>query len=133
MDLDEFEAPQSLEQVPPSPNYVHGPKYLKYVAPADDDIPEDAEEDLEEDPADGGDDDDEEESFEDDDDDEEEEEETSKEGKDEEKEHLAPTDSTALPAINHVVSAEETIPFETDESTATPPPPRSPQTGVFFS
>nr|GEU92770.1 hypothetical protein [Tanacetum cinerariifolium] len=55
----------------------------------------------------------EEESFEDDD--------------DEEEEHLAPADSTAVDsvAINHVLSAEETDPFETDESAATPPPPHA--------
>ncbi|GKC20377.1 hypothetical protein Tco_1022527 [Tanacetum coccineum] len=42
-----------------------------------------------------------------------------------EEEHLAPADSTAvaLPAIDHTSSAEETGPFETDESMATPPHP----------
>ncbi|GKB79359.1 hypothetical protein Tco_0946254 [Tanacetum coccineum] len=41
-----------------------------------------------------------------------------------EEEHTAPTDSTAiaLPAVDHAPSAEETEPFETDESAATPPP-----------
>ncbi|GJU98418.1 hypothetical protein Tco_1327689 [Tanacetum coccineum] len=39
MDLDEFEAPQSLEQAPPSPDYVPGPEYPEYVAPSDDEIP----------------------------------------------------------------------------------------------
>ncbi|GJW75677.1 hypothetical protein Tco_0135047 [Tanacetum coccineum] len=39
-------------------------------------------------------------------------------------EHLAPFDSTTIsPAVDHVPSAEETAPFETDESAATPPPP----------
>ncbi|GKD25027.1 putative reverse transcriptase domain-containing protein [Tanacetum coccineum] len=47
--------------------------------------------------------------------------------------NLAPTDSAALPAIDTVSLAEETEPFETDESAATPPPPRSPQTKVPFS
>ncbi|GKE58319.1 hypothetical protein Tco_1497504, partial [Tanacetum coccineum] len=56
-----------------------------------------------------------------DDDDEEEEKEASKED-DEEEGHLAPVDST-LPAIDSVPSVEETKPFETDESAATPPPP----------
>ncbi|GKG39422.1 hypothetical protein Tco_0463567, partial [Tanacetum coccineum] len=44
--------------------------------------------------------------------------------RDEEEEHPAPADSTvvALPAIEHAPSAEETKPFETDESAATPPP-----------
>ncbi|GJZ77733.1 hypothetical protein Tco_0642405 [Tanacetum coccineum] len=42
----------------------------------------------------------------------------------EEEEHLAPADSTAvaLPTVDHAPSAEETEPFETDESAATPPP-----------
>nr|GEW17710.1 hypothetical protein [Tanacetum cinerariifolium] len=42
----------------------------------------------------------------------------------EEDEYLAPVDSTAvtLPAVDHAPSAEETEPFETDESAATPPP-----------
>ncbi|GJR42224.1 hypothetical protein Tco_1310327, partial [Tanacetum coccineum] len=41
-----------------------------------------------------------------------------------EEERLAPTDSTvvALPVVDHAPSAEETEPFETDESAATPPP-----------
>nr|GEY84218.1 reverse transcriptase domain-containing protein [Tanacetum cinerariifolium] len=43
---------------------------------------------------------------------------------DEEEEHLALADSTAvgLPAVDHAPSAEETEPFETDESATTPPP-----------
>ncbi|GJV85568.1 hypothetical protein Tco_1525466 [Tanacetum coccineum] len=43
---------------------------------------------------------------------------------DEEEEHPAPADSTAvaLPAVDQAPSAEETEPFETDESAATPPP-----------
>ncbi|GKF88987.1 hypothetical protein Tco_0262950, partial [Tanacetum coccineum] len=42
----------------------------------------------------------------------------------EDEEHLALADSTvvALPAVEHAPSAEETEPFETDESAATPPP-----------
>ncbi|GKA72614.1 hypothetical protein Tco_0778830, partial [Tanacetum coccineum] len=42
----------------------------------------------------------------------------------EEEEHLAPTDTTtvAFPAVKHAPSAEETEPFKTDESAATPPP-----------
>ncbi|GJZ16036.1 hypothetical protein Tco_0551713, partial [Tanacetum coccineum] len=32
-------APQSPEQAPPSPDYVPGPEYPKYVAPSDDEIP----------------------------------------------------------------------------------------------
>ncbi|GKD69286.1 reverse transcriptase domain-containing protein, partial [Tanacetum coccineum] len=56
-----------------------------------------------------------------------------KEDKDEEEEHLAPVDSVALPVIDSVPSAEETEPFETDESSNTPPPPISPQTIVPLS
>ncbi|GJU43234.1 hypothetical protein Tco_1200500 [Tanacetum coccineum] len=120
MDPDEFEAPQSPEQAPPSPDYVPDPEYPKYLAPSDDEIP------VEDQPL----------PFdalpialspgymmwrrkrsEDDDDDEKEEE--------KEEEHLAPTDSAALLAIDPVPSAEETEPFETDESAATPPPPQT--------
>nr|GEV48231.1 hypothetical protein [Tanacetum cinerariifolium] len=85
-----------------------------------DDSEDDPEDDPEEDPinypADGGDeDDDEDESFDDDNDDD-----IDIEGD----KYLAPADSTsvALPAIDHALSAEETEPFETDESAATPPP-----------
>ncbi|GJX46291.1 hypothetical protein Tco_0271481, partial [Tanacetum coccineum] len=93
-----------------------------YIADSD---PEEDSEDESEDgptdyPADGGDDDDDD-SFGDDADDDDEEE-ASKEDKEEE--HLAPFDSTTIsPAVDHVPSAEETAPFETDESAATPPPP----------
>ncbi|GJV40500.1 hypothetical protein Tco_1418940 [Tanacetum coccineum] len=73
---------------------------------ADLDLEEDPKEDPEEDPADYPNEEEEEESFED----------------DEEEEHLAPTDSI-LPFIDSDPSAEETEPFETDESAATPPPP----------
>ncbi|GKG34081.1 hypothetical protein Tco_0434240, partial [Tanacetum coccineum] len=58
-------------------------------------------------PADGGNDDDDDSS----DDDEEEE------------EHLAPADPVVVPVADHVPSSEETEPFETDESAATPPSP----------
>nr|GEW15132.1 hypothetical protein [Tanacetum cinerariifolium] len=46
------------------------------------------------------------------------------EGDEKEDEYLAPADSTTvtIPAVDHASSAEETEPFETDESTATPPP-----------
>ncbi|GKA85900.1 hypothetical protein Tco_0807554 [Tanacetum coccineum] len=92
-----------------------------YIANYD---PEDDEEDPEDDPAnypaDGGDDDDDESSNDDDDDDDEEE-----EDEDEEKENLALTNSTVVSsaAVDHVPSAKETDPFQTDESAATPPPP----------
>ncbi|GKF10847.1 hypothetical protein Tco_0048773, partial [Tanacetum coccineum] len=47
------------------------------------------------------------------------------EGDEEEEEHPDPADSTAvaLPAVDHALSAEETEPFETDESAAIPSPP----------
>nr|GEV30890.1 UBN2 domain-containing protein [Tanacetum cinerariifolium] len=77
------QAPPSPDYVPglehpSSPDYVPGPEYLEYVAPSDDEIPDDLEEDPEEDladyPADRGDNDEEEgESFKDDDEEEEEE------------------------------------------------------------
>ncbi|GJY55037.1 hypothetical protein Tco_0446701 [Tanacetum coccineum] len=91
-----------------------------YVADSDP-LEEDPEEDPTDYPADKGYDDEEEEESSKNDDDEEEEKEASEED-DEEEEHLAPADST-LPAIDSVLSVEETEPFETDESAATPPPP----------
>ncbi|GKG05200.1 hypothetical protein Tco_0325286, partial [Tanacetum coccineum] len=107
-----------------------------YVADFDP-LEEDPEGDPEKDPADypangGNDDEEDEESFKDDDDDDEEQE-ASKEDEDEEEEHLAPADSVVLPAIDLVPTAEETEPFETNESAATPPPPRSPQNRISFS
>ncbi|GKA29604.1 hypothetical protein Tco_0715849 [Tanacetum coccineum] len=93
-----------------------------YVSESDpeEDPEDDDDEDPEEDPADyhadGGDDSNDEDEDDDDDVDIEEDE--------EEEEHPAPADSTtvALPAVDHAPSAEETEPFETDESAATPPP-----------
>nr|GFB14276.1 hypothetical protein [Tanacetum cinerariifolium] len=80
---------------------------------------------VEEDPvdylADGGDDgDDEEESSEDDEDDDMD----IKADEEEEEEHPIPADSVVVAptAADHAPSAEETEPFETDESAATPPP-----------
>ncbi|GKE02371.1 hypothetical protein Tco_1390354 [Tanacetum coccineum] len=92
-----------------------------YIADSD---PEEDEEDPADYPADGGDDDDE--SSDDDDDDVEEDE--------EEEEDLAPADSTgvASPGVDPVPSAEETEPFETDESAATPPPPAYRTTARMF-
>ncbi|GJT73694.1 putative reverse transcriptase domain-containing protein, partial [Tanacetum coccineum] len=76
---------------------------------------EDPEEDPTDYPADGGDDgDDEDESFDDDED----EDVDIKEDEGEE-EHPAPADFTA---VEHASSAEQTEPFETDKSAATPPP-----------
>ncbi|GKD95412.1 hypothetical protein Tco_1375249, partial [Tanacetum coccineum] len=130
---------------PPSPDYVPGPEYPEYLAPADDEIlaedqpyadyasPADlspgyvGDSDLEEDPeensedglvdypADGGDDDDDDSS----DDDKEEEEASTEEEAEVEEEHLAPANSVVAPVVDHVPSSEETEPFETDESAAT--------------
>nr|GEZ26064.1 hypothetical protein [Tanacetum cinerariifolium] len=84
------------------------------------DTNKDPEEDPANYPANGGDEgDDEDESFDDDEDDD-----IDIKGDEEEEDYLAPADSTAvtLPAVDHAPSAEETEPFETDESAATPPP-----------
>ncbi|GKF88692.1 hypothetical protein Tco_0259569, partial [Tanacetum coccineum] len=125
-------------QAPPSPDYVHGPEETKQAPPSPDYSPdyvpesdpeadpeEDDDEDPEEDPvdypADGRDDgDDEEGSSEDDEDDD-----MDIEADDEEEEeHLAPADSivVALSATDKPPSTEETEPFKTNESAATPPP-----------
>ncbi|GJV34382.1 hypothetical protein Tco_1394782 [Tanacetum coccineum] len=128
-------------QAPPSPDYVSGPEYpplpdfvpeLVYpeFMPLEDesDLEEDPEEDDDEDPeedladypTDGGDDGNDEDESSDDDEDED----VDIEGDEEEEEHPAPANYTvvALPAIDQALSAEETEPFETDESTTTPPP-----------
>ncbi|GKE25937.1 hypothetical protein Tco_1441321, partial [Tanacetum coccineum] len=101
-----------------SPGYI--PKSHPEEDPKEDDD-EDPEEDPVDYPADAGDDGDDEDKPSDDDEDEEVDIEADDE---EEEEHPAPTDSivVALPAINQAPSAEETKPFETDESAATPPP-----------
>nr|GEZ84600.1 hypothetical protein [Tanacetum cinerariifolium] len=39
MDPDEFEVPHSPKPAPPSPDYVPGPEYSKYVAPSNDEVP----------------------------------------------------------------------------------------------
>ncbi|GJX32782.1 putative reverse transcriptase domain-containing protein, partial [Tanacetum coccineum] len=99
---------------------------LGYVPESDpeEDPEEDDDEDPEEDPVDypvdGGDDgDDEDETSDDDEDDD-----VDIKGDEDEEEHLAPADSTtiAFPTVEHAPSAEETEPFETDESATTPPP-----------
>ncbi|GJR69056.1 hypothetical protein Tco_0015121 [Tanacetum coccineum] len=134
------EEPQS----PPPPDFVPEPVYPEFMPPEDEILPaeeqplpaadsptadspgyipesdpeEDDDEDPEEDEEVDGDDEDE---PSDDDEDEEVDIEADDE---EEEEHPAPADSTAvaLPAIDQAPSAEETEPFETDESAATPPP-----------
>ncbi|GJT19044.1 hypothetical protein Tco_0877750 [Tanacetum coccineum] len=148
------------EQGPPSPDYVPGIEYLEYLAPSDDEIlvkdqphaadaspialstgyiadsdPEEDPDDESEDgptdyPADRGDDD----YSSGDDTDVEDVEEASKEDKEEEEEHLASADSTAVSSsIDHVPSAEETKPFKTNESAATPPPPPAYRTTARMS
>nr|GEU67453.1 retrovirus-related Pol polyprotein from transposon TNT 1-94 [Tanacetum cinerariifolium] len=152
IDVDTGESDKSiaLEQAPPSPDYVPGPEHAddeiiaedqpyaedaspiaqspEYVPESDFEIhPEDNEdEDPEEDPvdypADGGDDgDDEEESSEDEEDDEMD---VEADEEEEEEEHPAPVDSVVVaPTVaDQAPSVEETEPFETDESAATPPP-----------
>ncbi|GJZ93102.1 hypothetical protein Tco_0665167 [Tanacetum coccineum] len=140
--------PEEPEQAPPSLDYVPGLEYPEYLAPFDAEIPvEDqphavdaspitlspsniANSDLEDEsedgptdyPIDGGEDVDDESSRDDADN----EEEASEEEEEEEEEHQAPVDSTAVPpAVDPVPSAEETEPFETDESAATLPPPHA--------
>ncbi|GKA08649.1 hypothetical protein Tco_0687980 [Tanacetum coccineum] len=135
--------PEEPEQAPPSPDYVPGPEHDEdappvalspdYVSESDPeaDPEEDGDEDPEEDPidypADGGDDGDDEMDIEEDEDDDmdieaEEEDEDDEMDVETEEEHLAPAYPVvvALPAT--APSAEETEPFETDESAATPPP-----------
>ncbi|GJR67060.1 hypothetical protein Tco_0013125 [Tanacetum coccineum] len=100
------------------------PGYILESDPEEDpkeDDDEDPEEDPADYPADGGDDGDDEDEPSDDDKDEEVDIEADD---DEEEEHPAPLDSTAvaLPAIDQAPSVEETELVETDESAATPPP-----------
>ncbi|GKC16499.1 hypothetical protein Tco_1013281 [Tanacetum coccineum] len=89
-------------QAPPSPDYVPGPEEPEQAPPSPDydDEDEPSEEDEDDDV-----------DIETDED-------------EEEEEHPAPADSVvvALPATDQAPSAEETEPFETDESAATPPP-----------
>ncbi|GJT20534.1 hypothetical protein Tco_0890471 [Tanacetum coccineum] len=139
-------APPSLNYVPglehpPSPNYVLGPEhppslvylpepeYLEYLVPSGD---EDPEEDHVDYPADEGNCDDE--SFDDDDDDDDADDEDEDAYKDEEeKEHLAPAYSSAVPVVDLVPLAGDIEAFETDEFAPTPPSPRSPQILVPLS
>nr|GFD42823.1 hypothetical protein [Tanacetum cinerariifolium] len=104
---------QSPEYIPESDFEMH----------PDDDDDEDLEEDHVDYPADGGDDgDDEKESSEDEEDDEMDVE--ADEEEEDEEEHLAPADSVVVASTtaDQAPSAEETEPFKTDESAATPPP-----------
>ncbi|GJR10524.1 hypothetical protein Tco_0793176 [Tanacetum coccineum] len=112
--------PAAASPTAQSPNYVLESDPEAYPKEDDD---EDPEEDLVDYPVDGGDDDDDgDESSEDDEDDDEVDIEADDDEEDEE--HRAPADSAvvALPAADQAPSAEETEPFETYESAATPPP-----------
>ncbi|GJV31542.1 hypothetical protein Tco_1391942 [Tanacetum coccineum] len=148
--------PEEPEQAPLSPDYVPGPEYPEYLAPSDEEVPvedqpyavadspialspgyvadSDPEEDSEDGPvdypADGGDGDDDDSS---DDDEEEEEASEEEEAEEEEEEHLAPADSVVAPVVDHVPHSEETEPFETDESAATPPSPPACRTTARIS
>ncbi|GKG15868.1 hypothetical protein Tco_0358191, partial [Tanacetum coccineum] len=109
------------EQAPPLPDFVSELVYPEFMPPEDE---SDSKEDPEEDPADypvdrGDNGNDEDESSDDDEDDD-----VDIEGDEEEEEHPDPANSTvvALPAVDHAPFAEETEPFTTDESVATPPP-----------
>nr|GEX11658.1 reverse transcriptase domain-containing protein [Tanacetum cinerariifolium] len=136
---DEPEAPKEasrfLEQAPPSPDYVPRPEHppsLEYVPIDDQPLPvdasptalspsyvadfdpseDDSKKDPDEDPVDVGDDDDDEDDHDYDNDDDDDE--------DEEEEHLASADSTTLPVVDLVPSAEDTEAFKTNESAPTP-------------
>ncbi|GJU44642.1 hypothetical protein Tco_1201908, partial [Tanacetum coccineum] len=102
-------------QASPSPDYMPGPEEPEQAPPLPDyesDPEADPEEDDDEDPEEDPDDEDDDMDIEADDDD------------DEEEEHTTPADSVviALPPADQAPYAEETEPFETDESTATLPP-----------
>ncbi|GKA64336.1 hypothetical protein Tco_0763942, partial [Tanacetum coccineum] len=148
---DYMPGPEEPEQAPLLSDYVSGPEYPEYLAPSDEEVPvedqpyvvvdspiaislgyiadsdpnEDSKDGLVDYPADGGGDDDDDDDDDDDsfDDDEEEEEAT-----EDEEEHLDPADSIIAPAVDLIPSSEETEPFETDKSAATPPPPPADQT-----
>ncbi|GKA05597.1 hypothetical protein Tco_0684717 [Tanacetum coccineum] len=129
-------------EYPLSPDYVSRPKHppspveplpidvsptalsLGYVTDSDPD--EDPEDDLKEDhadyPADGGDNDDEPSDDDDDDTDDEDEEPFEDEDDNDKEEHLAQTDSSAIPIVDPIPSARDTYVFESDEAAPTPVP-----------
>ncbi|GJR63767.1 hypothetical protein Tco_1505929 [Tanacetum coccineum] len=136
-------------EYPPSPDFVPEPVYPEFMPPEDEVLPAKEqplpavvsptadspgyvpESDPEEDPEEEDDDDEDPEedpvdypADEGDDGDDDEDDDVDIQGDEEEDEHPAPADSiaVALPAVDHAPSAEETEPFEIDESTATPPP-----------
>nr|GFC25839.1 hypothetical protein [Tanacetum cinerariifolium] len=106
--------------------YVESPEYVPesdFEANLEDDDDEDPEKDPVDYPADGGDNGDDEVSSEDDEEDEDDDMDVEAD-EEEEEEHPAPADSivVAPTAADQAPSAEETKPFETDVSAATPPP-----------
>ncbi|GKE69067.1 hypothetical protein Tco_1527139 [Tanacetum coccineum] len=110
--------PAALSPTADLPGYVPESDLEEDPDEGDDEDPKDDPADY---PADRGDDDDDEDESSDDDEDDDD---VDIEEDKEEEEHLAPTNSTAVafPTVDHAPSAEETEPFETDESAATPPP-----------
>ncbi|GJU83935.1 hypothetical protein Tco_1291481 [Tanacetum coccineum] len=129
--------PEEPEQAPPSPDYIPGPEHAddEIIAEDQPDPDEDDDEDPEEDPidypADGGDDGDDKMDIEEDEDDdmdieadeEDEDDEMDVEVDEEaEEEHPAPAYPVVVALLATAPSAEETEPFKTDESAATPPP-----------
>nr|GFC15215.1 hypothetical protein [Tanacetum cinerariifolium] len=149
---DYIHGPEEPEQAPPSPDYVPGPEHVddeivtedqpyaedaspiaqspEYVLESDfeahpeDDDDEDPEEDPVDYPVDEGCDGDEQEESSEDDEEDEDDDMDVEADKEEEEEHPAPADSVVVAptATDQAPSAEETEPFETDESAATPPP-----------
>nr|GFB87762.1 hypothetical protein [Tanacetum cinerariifolium] len=149
---DYIPGPEEPEQAPLLPDYVPGlehaddeiiaedqpyaedaspiaqsPEYVlesNFEAHPEDDDDKDPEEDPVDYPADRGDDGDDEEESSEDDEDEEDDEMDVEADEEEEEEHLAPADSVVVAptATDQAPSVEETEPFETDESTTTPPP-----------
>ncbi|GKE83133.1 hypothetical protein Tco_1553133 [Tanacetum coccineum] len=115
--VEEKSLPAAVSPTADSPSYV--PESNPEEDPEEDDD-EDPEQDPTNYPADGGDDGDDEDELSDDDEDDD----VDIKGDEEEEEHPTPVNSivVALPTVDHALSAEETEPFETNESAATPPP-----------
>ncbi|GJT96413.1 hypothetical protein Tco_1091931 [Tanacetum coccineum] len=149
------EHPLSPIEIP----FVPEPEYPEYLVPSEDEAPmedqplpadaspaalspgyvpdSDPEEDPEEDseehadyPADEGDGDDEPSNDDSDDDNDDDEEPFKDEEDGEEEEHITPADSSAIPVVDLVPSAEDTEAFETDKSA---PTPKAPQIRIPFA
>nr|GFD32393.1 hypothetical protein [Tanacetum cinerariifolium] len=108
---DYIPSPEEPEQAPPSPDYVLGPEHADDEIVAEDKPYAEDASPIAQSPEYG--------SSEDDEDDD-----MDIEADEEEEEHPAPADSVvvASTATDQAPSAEETEPFKTDESAATPPP-----------